>query len=348
MSEPTTAPVAAATPATSAPSEATTPATKSERKANAVTALKEMLAAKAASAQAERTAIQAKVAPTATKAAEAAPAAVAETIEKIEDAGGKAPDQKAGESDTSYQLRLAKAFKEQRLANQKAEAAEKRASESTAELMKLKALFDKGKANPLEILEHLGVSFPDLVKGINDDKYKAPKKHDLPPEIVEKLNRLDKAEKEREEQRLAAGRQAERAGHERQVVEFIKANAERFPLASSLSNIEKTIVDHAYRKGQGDVEAILQELETNLEGEMLPVVTSEKALIKLLKSKPELKATIMKALGLSEPKAASEEEPSGASIGGMSTEPGTPPSRSSQAQRKAEAIALMKSRRSGK
>jgi hypothetical protein len=337
MSENTQAP--AATPAPTSEATPSAPATKEARKAGAVSALKEMLAARNASAQAERASVQAAGAAAAAKPAAPAPEA-AKTIEKIEAAGGEAPDQKAGESDTSYQLRLAKAFKEQRLASMKAENAEKQVAMTTAELKKLQQLLASGKENPLAILEHLGVSFPDLVKGINDDKYKMPEKSSIPPELAAKLARLEAAEAAREEKRLADARQAERGAHERQVSEFVKAHADRFPLASSLANVEKTIVDHAYKSGKGDVEAILQELETNLEGDVMPLASNEKALAKLLKSKPELKATLMKVLGLSEPVA--EVEPEHTSVGGLSTEPGTPSARTSKEKRKAEAIAMMK------
>ena len=339
MSENTPAP--AATPAPASEATPSVPANKADRKANAVSALKEMLAAKTQAAKAERASVQAAGAAAAAKPAAPAPAPeAAKTIEKIEAAGGEAPDQKAGESDTSYQLRLAKAFKEQRLASMKAENAEKQVAMTTAELKKLQQLLASGKENPLEILAHLGVPFPDLVKGINDDKYKMPEKSSIPPELAAKLARLEAAEADREEKRMADERQASRSGHERQVAEFVKNRADDFPLASSLPNVEKTIVEHAYKNGKGDIEAILQEMETNLESEILPLASNEKALAKLLKSKPELKATLMKVLGLSEPVA--EVEPEHTSVGGLSTEPGTPSARTSKEKRKAEAIAMMK------
>ncbi len=315
------------------------PQTKEERRANSAQALKAMLA--------EKMAAKAEIRNPPKPATSPAPAAkpqpsesAAATAAKIESAGGEAPAQKDGESETSYQLRLAKTYRELKAAAAKAERLEQTGKTTQAELEKLQKLLATGKENPLEILEHLGIGFDDLVKGINADKFKRPQKSPLPPELQEKIERLEAAEKERKEQALQAAKAAQQQKDEASVSEFLKQHAERYPLASAQSGIEKMVVKYAYANGQTDVAEILEQHENSLVAELLPLVSSEKALAKILKSKPELKDQLLKAMGLS------KAEVSGpASIEGLETAPNTPDEKPSRAKLKAQAAAILAERK---
>lgn len=329
-------PESAAAPA-QAPEQPAKPQTREERKANSAAALKEMLAAKMA-AKAEIRNPPKPAAPPAPAAK--APESSSATAAKIESAGGEAPEQKDGESETSYQLRLAKTYRELKAAAAKAERLEQTGKTTQAELQKLQKLLATGKENPLEILEHLGIGFDDLVKGINADKFKKPQKNVLPPELQEKIDRLEAADKERREQALEAAKAAQRQKHESVVSDFLKEHSDRYPLSSAQSGIERLVVNYAYSKGQTDVAEILEEHENALVTELLPLVSSEKALAKILKSKPELKDQLLKVMGLSK---AEVSDP--ASIEGLDTSPNTPDEKPSRAKLKAQAAAMLAERK---
>lgn len=332
MSEPTTP--SEATPATPAPAAPVTKEKPSSegRKAAAVGSLREMLRARNAPA------------PTAETPAAPAPA----TAEKIEAAGVEAPAQKAGESEAAYELRLAKTLRELKSERTKTEKLSKAREAEGAELAKLKKLVESGKANPLEALEALGFSFKDLVDGINADKFKAPaKKLDLPPEVAERLERFEKVEREREKERHAEVSAKTRAGHEKQVSDFIAQSAEEYPFAASLPWAASKIIDEAYANEAGDFMPLLDQLEIALTENATSMFGSTRSIKKLLKSKPDLKAKIMEALDIAPAKPADEETSAGSAIDGIATEPRTPGKKKTREQLKAEALAGLRAMKQG-
>lgn len=345
--ENTSAPAPEATPAAPAESQASqndTPETRETRRSSAADRLKEFLASKSEARKAETAAIRGD-APSAEPAADTA-AKVEKTVAKIEKTGATAVEQKEGESDAKYELRLAKQLRELRTEKERASKFERTATEASAKAAQLEKLMEGGKANPLTILEHLGYSFEDLVKGINDDKFKAPEKRlDLPPEIAEKLERLDRAEREREQQAMSARAQAERAQHETQVEAYVKENAADFPLASSMDGFAKVLVEQAYASKTTDIIPLLEKLEAGLVNELTPMLSSESTIKAMVKHKPELRERLIKALGLEAAPKAPPADPKG--IGSLSSDGGTPAKKMSKEQRIAEATNRLKAARKG-
>lgn len=341
----TTTPAPEATPAAPAESQATQndqPLTKETRRSSAADKLKAFLAEKSNARKAEQDGFKASDA----KAPVDTAVAIEKTAARIERAGGEAVEQKPGESDAKYELRLAKQLRELRLEKERASKFEATANESSAKAAKLEKLLESGKANPLTILEHLGYSFADVVKGINDDKFKAPEKRlELPPEIAERLERLDRAEKEREQQALAQRAQAERAQHETQVVDFVKENVDDYPLVSSMMDFQKVVVGKAYANKTSDITGILESMETQLAAELDPILSSEKAMAALIKRSPKLREALVKGLGLEAPAAPVAESKERKSLDQLATEPGTPGKKMTKEQRQALAVAKLREAR---
>ncbi len=323
-------------PTAAAPAEQPAkPETRADRKANSVAALKEMLAAKGAAKAAER-----NPAPTPAPKAAEEPSA---TAAKIEAAGGEAPEKNDGESETSYQLRLAKTYRELRATAAKAQKLEQSEKTTRGELAKLQKLLEEGKANPLKMLEHFGMNYADLVKGINEDKFKPSAKNPLPPELQEKIDRLEAADKERRERDAADKRAQSRRHDEGLVAEALKTHADRFPLTAAIPGIEKMIIDFAYTNKQQDVEEILEAYEASAAEQVLPTLASEKALAKVLKAKPELKDLFLKVMGLSK---ADVVDPK--SLNDLGSAPDTPDAKPSREKLKAQAAAMLAERKAAK
>jgi len=222
--------------------------------------------------------------------------------DKIEAMGGAAPDQKKNESDTQYELRLNKALRDLRDAKAEAMKATKDAQTAQGEAKKLQKLLDDGKANPLKVLEHLGITYEDLTKGIIEEKYKpAHKRNDLPPEILEKIERLEAKEKEREAEALRASAENQRRTHISTVQKYINDHADDYPLAASMKWVAEDVVARGYLTG-GDWDAlpILQELEGNLASNVGTLLGNDKATKALLKKNPALKKALEAAMGLEE------------------------------------------------
>jgi hypothetical protein len=282
-----------AIPATSPAPEAK-PTRPRDRVAGVAGELKARLAAQAAAESADD---NDGPAPSAPANVEAKIAAVAD---KIEAAGGAAPTQRANESDENYELRLSKTLGELKAAKRDAAKHKAEADLSTAEVAKLKKLLDDGKTNPLTILEHLGFDFEKLAKGIADDTYKVPEKRlELPPELQAKIDRLERADKEREANELKARAEAQRSSDVAKVQGFLEANAEDFPLCNAMKWAAANVVGAAWETGKVDVLADLQELEKNLGANLESLMGSDKSIKALIKKNPALKDAILKGLDVS-------------------------------------------------
>jgi hypothetical protein len=307
---------------------------KEERKAATKNKLREYLANKAAAEEAEAddfgndeppakqpskkepAKAKAEAKPTAKTTAkeESAPTKAAERaeakVDKIEELGGDAPDQKKNESDSQYDIRLAKTLRDLRDAKAEALKATKEAAQFQGEARKLQKILDEGKANPLKVLEHLGITYEDLTKGIVEEKYKpAHKRNDLPPEILEKIERLEAKEKEREAEAVRASAQAQRSQHVSAVQKYIDDNSEDYPLAATMKWVAEDVVARGYATGgEFDALPILQELESNLAANVGTLLGSDKATKALLKKNPALKKALEAAMGLEAAAKKREEE----------------------------------------
>lgn len=268
---------------------------------------------------------------------------------KLEDAGIEV-DQRKNESDADYDLRLAKLLREKNEAVQDAAKAKK-------EMAKLAKSMENGRANPLTILEELGYSYEDLVKGINSKKFPAPgAKPTVPQEILDQIAELrkDKTDRESVEQArtLKAQSEARMASDTKKVSGFLEANSDDFPFLSSVPWAVQEILAQANAKKATDVGPIMRRLEDNLANNAEKLVMSDKAMRAAMKRNPELKAAFRKMVGDEEPTKkpkAKDDEDEEVAIRGLDDLTRDPPARSTKktrAELKADMASEMKARRS--
>lgn len=270
---------------------------------------------------------------------------------RVEDLGGSVPDQKSGESDKDYELRLSKKIGELERTKKELEKAKKEGELSSTELKELKKLLEDGKANPLKILKHFGMTFDEFSRGIVEDKFKEPEAElKLPPELQKKIDRLEKADREREAKELETAANAQRDADQKVVKDFLEANADDFPLAASMPWAAAHVIAEAYKSKATNVLPALQSLEEGLAGNVMTAVKSEKAFKKMLAKDPELKKLLGKhfsSAGETEVKQVEIDGPT--NLGEISSDPPARAGKMTRAERKkadlAAAVAELKAKR---
>lgn len=256
-------------------------------------------------------------------------------VAKLENAGVDVPDQKSGESDKQYELRIVRMQRELRESQQELAKLKSAGALNDKELAKLKANAERYKANPLEFFEDIGVSFEQLVERINNETYKAPQKRpQLPPEILEEFEALKRERAEREEAKAKEAEQRQFNEYVSQVDAHLKENAAQFPLTSALKGAAANIVRQAMDQGV-QVREVMRDMEEALVDDAVSLVGSEHALAAALKKSPDLKARIIKALGLEAAKPPKAEEPSKSVASIPSESPRTTKKPMSKAERSA-------------
>jgi len=382
----TTAPTAPTQPtesAPSAPAEAAPKKTAKELKAELLNGgfrkfVTEQKAAKSAPAQPAPAqggegANAATIANAPTEAAQAA-------AEALADAGKEVPEQKEGESDKRYELRLATLLQRTRelegLHKKESagrEAAEKRAAENEAKAKEFAERFErmKDKRAALKTLyETTGLTLEDIVKGINaGDIEPHGKQPDLPPEVRKQLEE-QRAEIERikqvEEQRALEQKQAEQQrtfqAHTEQTTKWLAANADDYPILAASEWAPATIVNNAYQSNNLDIATHAKAMEDGFGKSVLSVLGDERAIKALAKRDPAVKERIAKALGLTAAQAravaqqAAEQAPAPRvaprAVSAVPSEATTPPDRKpTRAELKAQVLAglseMKRQRRAG-
>jgi hypothetical protein len=171
---------------------------------------------------------------------------------------------------------------------------------TTAELGQLKQKFEAGKANPLDVLEELGWTYEKLTEAIVEQKVKPrAQRMELPPEIKQQLDEL-KADKEQRTQREQA--EVARQQRSRDVVnvkKYIEQQAEQYPFSAALEWAAEAVLDNTMAAKQADALPFLRAFEESLVTSAVTMLGNERAFKALLKSKPELKQSLMAALGVS-------------------------------------------------
>lgn len=250
----------------------------------------------------------------------------------IEAAGEEVPEQRKNESDKNYEVRLARALRDIKDAKAEALSEKNRAKEleakvkeatekgeiTTKELEKFKSAIEKGKIHPLEAVHDLfGLSLEDLAKWTvnNPDKAKefttkAQRKAAMDPELAAKIERLEKAENERQEQikKLEAEKaeQTKRAQFEEQkkrdvgkVKTYLDDNSDDFPFLSAFGEAAAAdVVTRTYGSNKTDALEAMRELENEVASITVNALKSEKAARALLKSNPDLRDALVKVLGV--------------------------------------------------
>lgn len=251
--------------------------------------------------------------PKAAKADLAVEAKIEEVSEKLEDKDVTVPDQKAGETDKQYELRLSRLLLEtKQLKSELAE--EKKKSAKATEYESLRERLKDGVDE--DAYEKLtGRSLVETVKALAaKDKplpYKA--KSTLPPEMQEALDEIRSFKKEQQEAKEAKAREEQEAKHKTlrtqelaTVKSYLSGKVDAFPNLSAMPNAEEILLDEFYgtwkKRGNDarfkpDVEEIAERLEKAAAGHYSTVFSSEKALAAALKN-PETRAAVEKLLGV--------------------------------------------------
>ena len=171
---------------------------------------------------------------------------------------------------------------------------------TSAELGQLKAKFEAGKVNPLDILEELGWDYEKLTQGIVEGKVKQrAQRFELPPELKQQLDEL-KADKQQRDQREQSERaQAQRTRDVGNIKRYIEQQAEQFPFSASLDWAADAVLDSTMAARQADALPKLREFEQSLVTSAVTMMGNERVLRALLKSKPGLRESLIAALGVS-------------------------------------------------
>jgi hypothetical protein len=233
--------------------------------------------------------------------------AVASAQAKVEAATGEeAPEQKRGETDAQYELRLAKLTREAKLARDESAQHKSAAEKARQEAELLKAELEKAKSKRMTKSE-----FRELVKSFATDPTKVGdvlEDDDLPPAVRKLRDELDaqvRANKEREAAEAQAKAQAEyQAARQRElgiVGEHISGEA--YPLFDGTA--KETASDHVltlwYQRWQEmgglpgkqpDLAEVAQTVHDTLAKNLTRALQSERSRNFLLGHVPELKALL--------------------------------------------------------
>lgn len=256
---------------------------------------------------------------------EAAPNKEAEqAAKKLDDAGKKVPEQKQGESDEKYTLKLAKMAQDlrdmegrERKERTGRETAEKRATEMESAVKKYEQQIARGK-NKEDALDFLldttGLTLEDLVKGINDGTIKPPRaRAALPPDVAaaleedrkeraqlaKRLEEMQAKEDEREQERAQTAQQEQLKTHVTQATSWIEENADDYPCLAATSWAPSNLVQRVYAAKNPDLIAPARALEDAIAGHMIAIAGDERAMKALAKREPELSKKLASALGWS-------------------------------------------------
>lgn len=241
-------------------------------------------------------------------AQETTPASVEAAKDKVEAAGGEVPDQRAGESDAQYELRLARMANDLRRAQAESVTFKQKATElerKSAEAEKRIAEYaERAKKNPLRLIEELyGAPLKDIMQKAADGAFDEAPTAQLPPEVQRELDALKQWREEQEKQETARREAASRAADLEKVSAWVAENADEFSVAASdIPGVKEALLERAYAHlretgQQPDMAAIAKEFEGHIHGQLKQLLTADRVVKRVL-SDPELRAKITTALGV--------------------------------------------------
>lgn len=208
--------------------------------------------------------------------------------DKLAAAGGEVPEQKQGETDHDYEIRLSKLTRELRLARQELE----RNKIDRKQLEQMRQELEKAKNKRISKRE-----FVELAKQLNegklqleDDEWAA-----LPPAVRERLERLEKSEQERERAAQEQAQQAQRAREEGIVAGRIKDLGNEHPLLAANPSAAAHVLDIWYEQFQmsgqkPDLDEIITQAHEAVAQNLVKALQSDSARQFLLGKHPELRA----------------------------------------------------------
>lgn len=236
------------------------------------------------------------------KAPEPSPAAapagdgVAAAKEALEAAGGEAPEQKKGESDAAYEVRLSKLQRELRIARSEIE----KGKADRAELERLRGEMEKAKNRRLTKREYVQLT-KDLNAGkvqLDDDQVAQ-----LPPELRQEIEDLKRWRQEQDAERTSRAQEAQRVKEVGIVRDHLAATKDELPLFEGVDGIEEQLLDAWYEEylssGQDeasrvkpDLSKVLASIHDGLAQTVARALQSESARRFLVGLNPDLKALL--------------------------------------------------------
>lgn len=252
-------------------------------------------------------------------AAQAAPTpAATAAVAAIEASGATAPTQKPGESDQSYELRLAKALRQNTALEAENVSTKRKLQQIEAEFGSVKSLIEAVKKDPArvaDLLEMAGTSPDQVAQLMIDGKIKREARATLPPEVQERMAKLEAAAKKLEEKEAREAEEAAKRERETQEAEQRKAHLSvvtgtlealkaELPLTSLLPGAADKLLNEVYaemgrRPGENvDVAAVCRGAEKVLIAEGRALLSTPAAVKAIVGDDPKIRDTFIAALGL--------------------------------------------------
>jgi hypothetical protein len=219
---------------------------------------------------------------------------------KDEPASEQEPEKPEAKENAKLELEHARALSKVReLATDNAKLS-KRAETAEREL---NALRTAGKGNPLKVLEQLaGDTFANIMQRASKGEFDAPSAPQLPPEMEEKLKKMDailerEAKREKEEQRKQAF-----AADLPKLKQFLADKATEFPLWTAFDDAAEELLSMVYDaqdKGENpNVVELLRQCEQEGEASLTEQLTNKKLVAHLAAKNPSIRSALTEALGL--------------------------------------------------
>jgi hypothetical protein len=204
------------------------------------------------------------------------------------------------------EARLSRTVRELTNKTTEAEGFKRTNGELTAKVAKFEQLMERGKANPLELLHSVGMTLDDVVQGVVEKKYPAPwMRAQIPDEVRSELDtlkqfreRFETQEQQREQERQQHAQREQDKKDTGSIKQYLQANAERYPFAASLEWAANTVLSATQAAKQTDALPHLAAFEKSMSDTMVGLLGNERVAKALLASKPELRQTLMAALGI--------------------------------------------------
>lgn len=218
------------------------------------------------------------------------PATVDAAKDKLEAAGGDVPDQKRGESNEDYEIRLSQLTRELRAARREAQA--NKVDKQTLETMKA----ELEKAKNKRMTKNEFVQFvKDLDAGklqLDDDEWAA-----LPQAVRDRLEKLENAEALRQKEIQERQQSEQRTKEEGIVAKRLQELATDLPLFEGSTEVHKLILDAWYERfietGQKpNLDQVMEEIHDGLASTVGRALQSEVTRRFLVGKYPDLKALL--------------------------------------------------------
>jgi hypothetical protein len=215
--------------------------------------------------------------------------------EAVQAAGGEAPQQKAGETDQAYELRLSRLQRELRITRAELE----KNKTDKGELERLRGEMEKAKNRRLTKREYI-----QLTKDLNAGKVQLDDDGvPIPPELQREIDEIKAWKAEKQQAELSQGQQAQRTKEIGIVREHVAASKADAPLFDGWEGIEDRLLDAWYdeylssgntpeERTKPDLGAVVKAVHTELAKTVARALQSEAARQYLFKAHPELGALL--------------------------------------------------------